>query len=366
MRLAQLATGRDNNFNLIRMVAAIAVLVSHSYALSTGRSDIEPMEKSLGINMGDMAVDAFFVTSGFLVTASLLARRSVLDFLCARALRIYPALIVMVLLTVFGIGLAVTALPAGDYLGHGLTHRYLWKCATLIWGVAYVLPGVFADNPYKGAVNGSLWTMPFEIRMYGFLVIAWALLLFAKTHRANLFRIAVVAACAVSGALLLRQHFMLGGESNGLRLFFMFFTGAAFQILKDRIRLSHAAFAVLLLALIAAAFVDRHTFFLLYVLSIAYLLFYLAYVPGGRLRAYNRLGDYSYGFYIYAFPLQQTVALLVPGISVLAMVASAGTATLLAAVLSWHLAERHALAAKERCAMAIRRNLRLPPAPPSR
>ncbi len=361
MQLAQLATGRDNNYNLIRMLAAFAVLVSHSFALATGRPDTQPLQAALGMDLGNMAVDAFFITSGFLVTGSLLARQSALDFLVARILRIYPALIVVVLLSVFGLGAVLTTLPLADYFADPLTYRYLWKCATLIWGVAYNLPGVFDSNPYKGAVNGSLWTMPFEIRMYAFLVIAWALLLLTRARQAPLFRVAVVAACGISGLLLLRQHFVTGAESKGLHLFFMFFTGAAFHLEKARIRLHHAGFAGALAALVIAAVIDRDLFFIAYLLTAAYLLFYLAYVPGGALRGYNRAGDYSYGFYIYAFPVQQTLIALYPGISVAALVLSAGAITLGCAMLSWHLVERHALAVKDRSAAAIRRALQLLP-----
>lgn len=359
--LSQFTQGRDNNFNLIRMLAAAAVLVSHSYVLSTGRPEIQPLQASLGMDIGNMAVDIFFIASGFLVTASLLTRQSALEFVWARVLRIYPALIIMVLLTVFALGIAFTTLPTSDYLAQPRTYLYLWKSSTLIWGVSYLLPGVFEGNPYPGAVNGSLWTMPFEIRMYAYLVIAWALLLFAKAYQSRLLRIAVLASCVIAGALVLREHFILEKQSKGLHLFFMFFTGAAFQLFKERIRLSHAASALALAALVAAAFIDRHLFFVVYIAALAYLLFYMAYVPAGILRAYNRVGDYSYGYYIYAFPIQQTIAAAFPGISVLGMVLSAGVATLACAILSWHLVERRALSAKDVFAGATRRLLRLAP-----
>jgi peptidoglycan/LPS O-acetylase OafA/YrhL len=353
--LSQFTQGRDNNFNLIRMLAAAAVLVSHSYVLSTGRPEIQPLQASLGMDIGNMAVDIFFIASGFLVTASLLTRQSALEFALARVLRIYPALIVMVLLTVFALGIAFTTLPTSDYLAQPRTYLYLWKSSTLIWGVSYLLPGVFEANPYPGAVNGSLWTMPFEIRMYAYLVIAWALLLFAKAYQSRLLRIAVLASCVIAGALVLREHFILEKQSKGLHLFFMFFTGAAFQLFKERIRLSHAASALALAALVAAAFIDRDLFFVVYIAALAYLLFYMAYVPAGILRAYNRVGDYSYGYYIYAFPIQQTIAAAIPGISVLGMVLSAGVATLACAILSWHLVEHRALELKSVAADRTRR-----------
>jgi peptidoglycan/LPS O-acetylase OafA/YrhL len=104
MRLIEAAQGKDNNFNLIRLIAALAVLVTHSFAIATGNPELEPLRGWLGMTIGDFAVDAFFITSGFLVTASLARRQSGLEFVCARVLRIYPALLVMVALTVFVVG----------------------------------------------------------------------------------------------------------------------------------------------------------------------------------------------------------------------------------------------------------------------
>ena len=80
MKLSQLAQGRDNNFNLIRILAALAVLATHSFTLATGRPETEPLRGRLGLTIGSIAVDIFFITSGFLVTASLLNRRSIIDF----------------------------------------------------------------------------------------------------------------------------------------------------------------------------------------------------------------------------------------------------------------------------------------------
>ena len=101
MLLSSLNNGRDNNFNLIRVIAALAVLVTHSFALVMGSGDFEPLRKIVGISFGQVAVDIFFVTSGFLVTSSLLKRKSTVEFVWARVLRIYPALWMMLVLTVF-------------------------------------------------------------------------------------------------------------------------------------------------------------------------------------------------------------------------------------------------------------------------
>ncbi len=110
--------------------------------------------------------------------------------------------------------------------------------------------------------------------------------------------------------------------------------------------LSHSFFCIAVISLLITATVNRDAFFVVYFLTIAYILFYLAYIPSGRIRSYNKLGDYSYGVYIYAFPVQQSVAALVPNISVLMMIIISATVTLLLAISSWHILEKRALKLK--------------------
>ena len=158
MKPSHFTEGRDNNFNLIRIIAAFAVLVDHSYALSLGSAEAVPT--IIGMSLAVLPVDVFFVTSGFLVTASLLKRQSAIEFVLARVLRIYPALLVMQVLVVFGLGLFFTTAGRASYLVNYHTLLYLIKGSTLVTCVDQTLPGVFQNNPFKNTVNGSLWTMP--------------------------------------------------------------------------------------------------------------------------------------------------------------------------------------------------------------
>jgi len=347
-KLADYSHGKDNNFNLIRILAALAVLITHSFALATGSPAAEPFRNTLGMTMGAIAVDVFFITSGFLVTGSLLARKSAIDFIVARVLRIYPALILMVAITVFGLGVYFTTLPTSEYLQHSKTWLYLIKTSTLVKDVAFNLPGVFDDTPYKNAVNGSLWTMPYEIRMYAILVIGWLVLRLNRAKRPQLLKTAVVIAAALAGVLVLASFVSALDTNRFVKLFFMFFSGAAFYALKDRIPLHAVYFWPALLALLGSALVGTQVFGIVYHLTLAYVLFYLAYVPAGPVRHYNRLGDYSYGVYIFAFPVQQSIIALNPGISTLGVIVSSAAVTIVLAVLSWHLIEKRALSLKLR------------------
>ena len=345
MKLSNYSQGRDNNFNLIRIVAALAVLVTHSFALAIGSGDAEPFRESLGMTMGSIAVDVFFITSGFLVTSSLLNRQSTIEFIWARVLRIFPALLVMLFLTVFALGVFFTSTPMPTYLSSGITFTYLAKCATLFMGVSYTLPGVFDSNPYKSAVNGSLWTLPYEVRMYAILAIVWIALRITPKLRPTAFQIIVVTFAFSAGILLLANHFYFHSESYFLKLFFMFFAGAAFYVLREYIVLSRWLFWLFVIGL-SIAISNKYVFFVVYVLAIGYILFYLAYVPSGVIRRYNQLGDYSYGVYIYAFPVQQAVAALIPGVSVPQMMILSATITIVLATLSWHLLEKRCLSLK--------------------
>ena len=344
--LSNYSQGRDNNFNLLRIMAALAVLVTHSFALAIGTGAAEPFQGTLGMTMGSIAVDVFFVTSGFLVTGSLLTRQNAREFLWARFLRVFPALLVMLLLTVFVLGPFFTSRSLLSYLIVSQTYRYLLSCATLVSGVQYNLPGVFDDNPFKQAVNGSLWSLPYEIRMYAILLVGWLALRRIQPVGGRAFSAALASAVLVAGLFVLVRHIKGLPADLFVRLFFMFFSGAALYVLKERIVLAHSYFWLCILALLSSAMVSPRVFFVVYLLTIAYAVLYLAYIPSRPVRTYNRVGDYSYGVYIYAFPVQQSVAALIPGVSILMLFLISSCITLSLAVLSWHLLERWALSCK--------------------
>lgn len=336
------------------MAAAYGVLVTHSFALAIGTGAAQPLHDRLGMTLGSIAVDIFFLTSGFLVTASLLTRESTIEFVWGRVLRIFPALFAMLLVTVFGIGLFFTTLPWSSYITDPKLYKYFLKNVTLIGGVAYRLPGVFETTPFPNAVNGSLWTMPYELWMYGILAAVWLLGCAAPRFRRKAFEVSIIAGAAWAGVYVVLAHFGVIQQRLFWRLFFMFFTGSVFFVLRNRIVLSHSIFIACLVGMLLSAYHSR-LFFIVYNATLAYILFYVAYIPSGFIRAYNRLGDYSYGVYIYAFPVQQSIAYSVPGVSVLSMAIYSSVTTIILAALSWHLMEKHALKRKGRFANRTRK-----------
>lgn len=351
MRVGEVVGGRDNNFNLIRILAAFAVLVDHSYPLIFGKSDHELLPRALGLSISGIAVDTFFVISGFLVTRSLFLRQDLRDYARARVLRIFPALWVMIILIVFGLGPVITSNSLGQYFSDMYTYRYLFRDSILFTGIRFNLPGVFDHNAYANAVNGSLWTLYFEVRFYMLLAIIWATLtcLVASKNRCSvIFRYIVVGVAVVSAIayLIVQAKGITGWES--IRLSNFFFCGSVLYVFRDRVSLTWTNFIVILVVWgMALALGGPSMLKVFYSLLLGWMVLHLAYIPAGWIRQYNRLGDYSYGMYIYAFPIQQTIVHLYPKIGVPTMIFVAGIVTLILAAMSWHWIEKPALARKQ-------------------
>jgi peptidoglycan/LPS O-acetylase OafA/YrhL len=349
MRLSQCTQGRENNFNLIRVIAAFAVLVTHSFVLTGNR---EPFLKVLGMTLGTWALDIFFLISGFLVTSSLLSRQSTVEFLWSRILRIYPALFMMVFLTVFLLGPSFTNLPLATYFSLPETYVYLAKCTSLIVGIARTLPGVF-NGPLNQPVNGSIWSLQVEVYLYASLALLWLFLRVMGQDRTIIFKVIVVAWASAAVVLLFADHFYFHTAdrviSICIRLVPFFFVGAAFYVLRHYVVLSHWVFYTLVAGLLASTS-NKDLFLVVYVFSIGYIVFFLAYVPSSLVRRYNKRGDYSYGLFLYAWPVQQSIAAMMPGISSGKMIVISGAVSFLLAVFSWHILERRSLSLKQHCA----------------
>lgn len=326
------ATGR-NNFNLIRLLAAWLVIHGHAWAI-TGSAGGDIVARLTGIKFaGALAVDMFFVISGFLIAASL-QRNGVRDYLLARALRILPALAVCVGLSVLVLGPLLTTSP--DYWRNPVTWDYLWVNASL-WSSRYFLPGVFASLP-NPAINGSLWTLPIEARLYLALLGASLLGMLTPRHYLPAWLLAMAAACAFA---LLRQP-LPEHLANYTWCTAFFITGTLLWLLRDRVQLSPWP----LLGLLAAATATRgsQAFVPVYFLLVCYGTLWLAMVPAlPRIRE----TDLSYGLYLYGWPAAQLVQTLAPGgpwHNTLWTTVLAGSL----AAASWFMIERPALRWKRR------------------
>ncbi|MFZ2986722.1 acyltransferase family protein [Ideonella sp.] len=340
--LSDRVSGRDNNLNLMRMLAATAVLVSHSFALATGDPSTEPLRTWLGVTPGTIAVDLFFIISGLLVTQSLDRQSSLTRFIRARFFRIWPGLTVAIVLSVGLLGLAFSTLPLTEYLSHRQTWRYLAANISVVHHTEYLLPGVFADNPAAGAVNGSLWTLKHEVRCYVYLLTAWCL--FQRYMGNRWWTIFVLSALGITGVghLLALQEQDL--ESSPWRLYAMFAAGTAMYTFRERIRFGPSALFAAFILIAIAAESNKLLFGVAYSLLMPWLALGLAYIPTLQLQKYSYAGDYSYGMYIYAFPVQQAILALIPGCGWMELMLLSFCTTFSLASLSWHLIEKPGMA----------------------
>lgn len=337
-RLEDCLSGRDNNLNLIRVFAAAAVLVSHAFPITLGPQAEEPLEALTGMSLGAHAVAVFFVLSGLLIARSFDRGSSRLRFIMARVLRLFPALVVVLVLTVIA-GIWFTTLSGAEYFAARDSWTYVPRNLSLAL-LQYELPGVFQDNPLGGAINGSLWTLFYEVVCY---IALFALGIVGVLRHRALFTILFLAlAVAFVFSVVWQPQGGLAYRLDKLiQLGFPFALGSFFYVWRDRLPLDwRIAVALWLLVFAAGGSVFMS---LAITLAVGYTLLLAGLVPKGQLLAYNRLGDYSYGIYIYAFPVQQTAAYLFPGIDPLQNMAIAAPITVLCAVLSWHLVEERAL-----------------------
>lgn len=340
--LGDVSSGRANNFNLIRMIAASSVLLSHSWPIALGLGTMEPGEVLTGYALGHLAVLTFFAISGFFICKSFVVRRSFLSFLAARVMRIYPGLLVVLLLSLLVLGPLFTVLSMRDYFGSPVAWSYVPRNLSLM-SLQHILPGVFRDNPFGAAINGSLWTLIHEVLCYAMVVCAGVAGLL-KRGRFPVFLL-------MYGVMQI--VFAIAGISNPFVVHFAqlsvpFVAGMAFYIYRDRVPLS----AWILAALVALAVLLHGSaiFGALVIAIIVYGSFWLGHVAWPGKAAYNRLGDYSYGMYIYAFPVQQTVVALMPGISPWMLALVSFPATVALSVLSWAYVEHPALEQREKVA----------------
>lgn len=336
-RIGARAGARDNNFNLLRALAATGVLVSHAWPISLGAGAAEPLAATLGITLGSICVHVFFAISGFFITRSFVETPDWRRFLLARALRLFPALLVVLVATVLVAGMFLTVAEPARFWREAPV--YILRNLTL-FSLQHDLPGVLLHTPYGPAINGSLWTLVYEVICYAGVFLAG---LSGILQRPRLFAVclAVTVAACLAVPMLAEPHPRLLAASG---LVLPFAIGAGFYVWRDRLPLSPLA-ALALWALTAALHGAGAVFPAAFALALAYSVFVLGYWRTGPLLAFNRLGDYSYGIYIYAFPIQQLVA--EAGVrDPLVNIALALPPVLVCAIASWHLVERRALALK--------------------
>lgn len=348
--LAERFDPKHNSLGFLRMVFALMVLVDHAFPLGGFHKGSDPMwtwtngQESLG----GLAVSGFFVVSGYLVTKSFFDSKTGTRYLWKRVLRIFPGFWVCLVVTV------VVFAPIAYIYEFGTLHgyfsgapdsplHYLQNNALLTMN-QYNINGLLSSTPYAHsgypqAFDGSLWTLIYEFKCYiGIAILG----VFGLLWRA---RITVVLLMLVLWAAQLENQLHPGrlagwpviGDVQMARLAFIFSIGAIFYLYREKIPMSNLLAGVAAVVLV----VGMRTALYPSVGEVAwtYLVMWLAVVL--PLHHFDRYGDYSYGLYIYAFPVEQILALYgVQRLGFVPYVLSATGIALAFAAASWFLIEK--------------------------
>jgi peptidoglycan/LPS O-acetylase OafA/YrhL len=318
------------------------VVFAHSYALTDHKAPLIHVGR-YAMGLGSLGVAIFFVSSGFLVSESWDRTGRLGAFARSRFARIWPALTLLVVGLVFFVGPVLTTLGLRQYFSNALTFRYLWKNVTLVSGVSFNLPGVFVRNQPVHGVDGSLWTLQYEIWAY---VALMALGLAGALRRPYVALVVLITALVVfrlgipGGIITLPRRAVLGMTlERAAWLAAFFFAGVVLSRIRGMFDLRKIV--VPAVALVALAFFTREP--ALYVVGVAALVVGLGMRQSAATRAVHRLGDPSYGVYIYSFPLMQLIYRAQVADTPLAMFSVAAPLALVAGYISWWLVERPAL-----------------------
>jgi peptidoglycan/LPS O-acetylase OafA/YrhL len=347
---------RQNNFDVLRFLMAVLVIWSHCYPLGiNGLNNFEPLFRwTTGRStFGSVAVDVFFIISGYLVTMSWQRSRSPWHYLKKRICRIYPGYVMATLLCAFVV--------APLFVRPGMQ----WMNGELLWRLVKAMPqlheykfeSVFADNPLPGTMSGSVWTIRYEFICY-LLVLALGM---SKLLRR---RWGVVALFLIGLGLMFIQHVegdnfgwitlhwpmfmtrLLGGVDDWPRFLTFYTAGMVYYLFRDEI--PHRDWlAVLSVTALALGILFPPVFMTTLAVGGSYLVFWLAFQKHFALPNFARYGDFSYGIYLYGFPIQQIlVATLGKRLCPWQLFALAAPLSILAGAVSWHVLEKRFLQKK--------------------
>jgi len=348
--------GIGPGFDLLRVALASAVILRHCFPISYGNGP----EASAGVVWLAMMsiVPIFFILSGFLVTGSAL-RLALGKFCWSRTLRIVPALAVDTIVTLLLIGPLFTTIDIGSYFRSPVTHAYLLN---IVGEIHYHLPGVFETNPLPAVVNGALWTIPPELGCY---VVMAALIFFKwvrdwrKVTGVLLFSVALIVLVPLlplETPPLIRKILAY----QGAMLVPNFLLGSLLYLKRHAIPYSPPLFWACVATIVVTGFVlPDSTFSSLPAMTILASPFYayvMMFIGATRLPSLPlfRRGDYSYGMYLYGFPIQQGIVAATGIKSPFLLFALTLGPVIVLAMASWHLIEKPTLRLRKGFSMAAR------------
>jgi peptidoglycan/LPS O-acetylase OafA/YrhL len=340
MTLGQAFDPRNNALNAIRLALAAQVMLFHSFVISG-----HPLPQVLRQLIFGVGVDGFFAISGFLITSSWLRHPRIRDYLVARALRILPGFYVCLIVTAFMIaplGVAIQGGSAAKLLMSAAPFEYVVDNSALAY-IHFDIGGTPNGIPAAGAWNGSLWSLIWEALCYlAVAVIGIVGLANRRWVSPAMLALAVLAATLLP-PLSLSEAWTI--PQLIARCAIMFAAGALLYQFEDMIPARWPLVGVSVAILLAAGLLPDYR--VVAAIPLAYIV-----IVSGALTHHTRLNlrtDLSYGMYIYAFPVQQLLAMCgLVGLNPFLFFVVSAIATLPLALLSWFLVEKRAMSLKSR------------------
>lgn len=289
---------------MIHILAAVMIMAGHEFDLLASAPPI-----ILGTDIHGLGVRILFLVSGYLVCSSYLRTKNPLKFLWKRISRLYPPLIVCLVVTILFMRMLTTK-PDAYWQSAWL---YFWH--NLKMSPKFDLTGVFVDNPYPISVNGSLWTLPLELLCYVSLIpvleILKALKKVSSKVTALLASVCLFILLAADTWRTLHPienpcYFWSVDWPHFLPLSTWFFTGVLFYFLDLKQFCNLQAAVVLSLIYLCVPSACRY---FIAPLLVGYLVLSFALSDSPLFCSFFK-HDICYGLYLYAFPVQQTVIFL--------------------------------------------------------
>jgi peptidoglycan/LPS O-acetylase OafA/YrhL len=336
---------KNNNFDFLRLIFATCVIISHSFTLS-GFSDCDYLCQfsNAQINFSYIGVKGFFVISGYLIFQSLKRSENIFDYFWKRILRLFPALFLVLLLTI----ILTPFVYKGDvpFLLNKSVLTYIPNNFSL-YRMQYKIDGVFEDNPYDSSINGSLWTIRYEFTFY----ILLSFFIFFRNYKimTNLILLILfllLFICNIFFFNKLKEYGFILRLEHLLDLGIFFIAGsilASLNIEKFTRKKELLIFICLLLSISIYLNFYNYTKYLTF--PILLILFGLNPIPL-ICNVVEKFGDLSYGIYIYAFPVQQTLVYYFK-LNYFDLMIYSLIITFLLAFFSWHIIEKNSLKYKK-------------------
>ncbi len=336
-----ISDGHDNFFTPLRFIFAFMVLIGHAFIIGTRDTTAEPFV-FFHYTFSYMAVNLFFIASGFLVTKSMLYRGDIAEYSSARLLRIYPALALHVLFVMFIMGPFVTSLPLREFFTHPDFLSQPLKVLSF-YKTEMELPNALEGNN-ETLASATLWTLRYEVLAYIGTAVAFALGLMRKKWMLLAQFVAFAVAWVAINGLGLFDALPATGK-NLLRFGVCYTLGAAIFAYRDRIR-----FHVLGLAIVGFATALTNGTPLLEVMTailLAYFVFWAAYVKVPSLNKLQSVSDISYGIYIYHWAIMQWLNHVFPTMGPWMLIAIGAPLTIAISIASWRYVEKPMLSSKK-------------------